>query len=94
MPNEEGLKFYDNVINELLKYNIEPLVTISHYENPLHLSLEYGGWKNRKLIDFYINFAKVLFTRYKGKLSIGLLLMGNKHANSTFWWCLLLWNFR
>ena len=71
-PNEEGLKFYDNVINELLKYNIEPLVTISHYENPLHLSLEYGGWKNRKLIDFYMNFAKVLFTRYKGKVKYWL----------------------
>ena len=72
LPNEEGLKFYDNVINELLKYNIEPLVTISHYENPLHLSLEYGGWKNRKLIDFYMNFAKVLFTRYKGKVKYWL----------------------
>ena len=46
-PNEEGLKFYDDVIDELRKYGIEPLVTISHYENPLHLSLEYGGWKNR-----------------------------------------------
>ena len=42
-PNEEGLKFYDNVIDELRKYNIEPLITISHYENPLHLSLEYGA---------------------------------------------------
>ena len=72
LPNEEGLKFYDNVINELLKYNIEPLVTISHYENPLHLSLEYGGWKNRKLIDFYMNFANVLFNRYKGKVKYWL----------------------
>ena len=71
-PNEEGLKFYDNVINELLKYNIEPLVTISHYENPLHLSLEYGGWKNRKLIDFYMNFVEVLYNRYKGKVKYWL----------------------
>lgn len=71
-PNEEGLKFYDNVIDELLKYGIEPLVTISHYENPLHLSVEYGGWKNRKLIDFYLNFAKVLFNRYKGKVKYWL----------------------
>ena len=62
-PNEEGLKFYDDVIDELRKYGIEPLVTISHYENPLHLSLEYGGWKNRKLIDFYLRFARVLFER-------------------------------
>ena len=67
-PNEEGLRFYDQVIDELLKYGIEPLITISHYENPLHLSLEYGGWKNRKLIDFYLRFAEVLFLRYKGKV--------------------------
>ena len=71
-PNEEGLKFYDNVIDELRKYNIEPLITISHYENPLHLSLEYGGWKNRKMIDFYLRFAKVLFERYKGKVKYWL----------------------
>ena len=71
-PNEEGLKFYDDVIDELRKYGIEPLVTISHYENPLHLSLEYGGWKNRKLIDFYLRFARVLFERYKGKVKYWL----------------------
>ena len=71
-PNEEGLKFYDDVIDELRKFGIEPLVTISHYENPLHLSLEYGGWKNRKLIDFYLRFARVLFERYKGKVKYWL----------------------
>lgn len=71
-PNEEGLRFYDQVIDELLKYGIEPLITISHYENPLHLSLEYGGWKNRKLIDFYLRFAEVLFLRYKGKVKYWL----------------------
>ncbi|MDC7289373.1 glycoside hydrolase family 1 protein [Blautia schinkii] len=71
-PNEEGLRFYDQVIDELLKYKIEPLVTISHYENPLYLSLEYGGWKNRRMIDFYLNFAKVLFDRYRGKVKYWL----------------------
>ena len=60
------------MIDELRKYNIEPLITISHYENPLHLSLEYGGWKNRKMIDFYLRFAKVLFERYKGKVKYWL----------------------
>ena len=72
MPNEKGLAFYDKVIDELEKYGIEPLITISHYENPLHLSLAYGGWKNRKLIDFYLKFAKVLFERYKGRVKYWL----------------------
>ena len=42
-PNEEGLAFYDAVFDELNKYGIEPLVTLSHYETPIHLALEYGG---------------------------------------------------
>lgn len=67
-PNKKGLEFYDRVIDELRKYNIEPLVTISHYENPLNLSLKYGGWKNRKLIDFYTNYAETLFNYFKGRV--------------------------
>lgn len=67
-PNELGLQFYDQVINELLKYQIEPVITISHYEMPIHLVKKYGGWANRKLIEFYINFCKVLFERYQGKV--------------------------
>lgn len=54
-PNEEGLKFYDNVFDELIKYGIEPLVTISHYEPPLNLALKYDGWYNRKTIDFLLD---------------------------------------
>lgn len=65
-PNEEGLKFYDNLFKECHKYGIEPLVTITHFDCPMHLIKEYGGWKNRKLIDFYERLVRVLFTRYKG----------------------------
>lgn len=67
-PNEEGLKFYDEVFDELLKYGIEPLVTISHYEMPLNLAVKYGGWVNRELIDFYLRYATCLFERYKDKV--------------------------
>ncbi len=65
-PNEEGLKFYDSVFEECKKYGIEPLVTITHFDCPMHLVTEYGGWKNRKMIDFYKNLVTVLFNRYKG----------------------------
>ncbi|WP_047688909.1 glycoside hydrolase family 1 protein [Kocuria sp. ZOR0020] len=63
-PNEEGLAFYDRVLDELEKHGIEPLVTISHYETPLHLAREYDGWTDRRLIDFYERYARVLFERY------------------------------
>ncbi|WP_227935357.1 glycoside hydrolase family 1 protein [Alkalihalobacillus deserti] len=71
-PNEEGLAFYDRVFDELQKYGIEPLVTIAHYETPLHLIKEYGGWRNRKLVDFFERYVTVLFNRYKGKVKYWL----------------------
>jgi len=67
-PNEEGLKFYDDMFDECLKYNIEPVITLSHFEMPYHLVKEYGGWRNRRLIDFFVNFATVCFNRYKDKV--------------------------
>ena len=67
-PNEKGLQFYDKVFEELHKYGIEPVVTISHYETPLYLVRTYNGWANRKMIDYYEKFARVLFERYKDKV--------------------------
>jgi len=65
-PNEAGLQFYEDVFQECRKYNIEPLVTITHFDCPMYLVTEYGGWKNRKLVDFYQRFVTTLFQRYKG----------------------------
>lgn len=71
-PNEEGLRFYDNVFDELKKYNIEPVVTISHYESPLALAIKYGGWKNRELINLYVKYCDTIFRRYKDKVKYWL----------------------
>ncbi len=70
-PNEEGLKFYDDMFDELLKYNIEPVITLSHFEMPLHLVQEYGGWTNRKVVDFFVRFSEVVFERYKIRSNTG-----------------------
>ena len=67
-PNEEGLKFYDALFDECHKYGIEPVITLSHFEMPLHLVTEYGGWRNRKLIEFFVHFAVTRFKRYKDKV--------------------------
>ncbi len=71
-PNAAGLAFYDRVIDELLAHNIVPLVTLSHYELPLHLAQEYGGWTNRKLIGFYENFARTVFEHFRGRVQYWL----------------------
>ncbi|WP_343711291.1 glycoside hydrolase family 1 protein [Kosakonia radicincitans] len=67
-PNEAGLKFYDDLFDELLKYGIEPVITLSHYETPLALYQEYGGWKNRQLIDFFSRYCETVFRRYQRKV--------------------------
>lgn len=67
-PNEEGLKFYDSVFDEMIKNNIEPVVTICHFDTPIGIIEKFGGWKNRKFVDFYLNYCKVIFERYKDKV--------------------------
>lgn len=71
-PNEKGLQFYDDLFDECRKYGIEPLVTISHYETPLHLSREYDGWINRKMVGFYERYVRTIFARYKDKVKYWL----------------------
>ena len=65
-PNEAGLKFYEDLFKERHKYGIEPLVTITHFDCPMHLIETYGGWRSRKMLGFYENLCRALFTRYKG----------------------------
>ena len=68
VPNEVGLTFYEQVIDECLSYGIEPVITISHYEMPLNLAKAYGGWKNHQLIDFYERFARTVLERFSSKV--------------------------
>ncbi|MBQ9062745.1 MAG: glycoside hydrolase family 1 protein [Eubacterium sp.] len=67
-PNEAGLQFYDSVFDELAKYGIEPLVTISHYELPYGLVEAYNGWYGREVIDHFMRYVSVIFARYQGKV--------------------------
>jgi 6-phospho-beta-glucosidase len=67
-PNEAGLKFYDDMFDEMNRLGIEPVITLNHFEMPYHLVKEYGGWSNRKVIDFFVKYATTVFTRYNGKV--------------------------
>lgn len=67
-PNEKGLRFYDNLINELVKNGIEPIITLSHYEMPINLILKYNGWLSRKTIDYFLNFSKIVLDRYHDRV--------------------------
>ena len=67
-PNEAGLQFYDDLFDELLKYGIEPVITISHYETPFGLVKKYGSWRNRQMVEFFLRYCEAIFTRYKDKV--------------------------
>jgi len=92
-PNQAGLKFYDNVFDECLKYGIEPLVTISHYEMPIALTEKYNGWESREVIDCYMNYCTAIFERYKNKvkywltfneINVGVMNLGSILSLGTF----------
>lgn len=70
--NEKGLEFYDNLINELIKYNIEPIVTIYHWDAPQKLMDLYGAWESREIIEDFNNYCVTLFKKLVTELSIGL----------------------
>ncbi|TEA94894.1 aryl-phospho-beta-D-glucosidase [Lactiplantibacillus plantarum] len=67
-PNEAGLKFYDDMFDTCRQYGIEPVITLAHFEMPYHLVKEYGGWRSRKVIDFFVHYAETVFKRYKNKV--------------------------
>lgn len=68
LPNEEGLRFYEQIIDELLKYRIEPVVTICHFDLPLALEEKYGSWRSRKVVDAYVRYCDAIFRRFRGKV--------------------------
>ncbi len=71
-PNEAGLKFYDNLIDECKKHGIEPLITLCHYEIPWAIVTKYKGFYNRKTIDLFVKYATTCFNRWKDKVKYWL----------------------
>ena len=94
-PNEAGIRFYEEIFKECRKYQIMPLVTISHFDCPIGLIKKYGGWRNRKMIDFYLHLCEVLFNRYKEYVTYWLtfneinmrsrLIRKLIHTSGNFW---------
>ena len=91
-PNEKGLQFYENIIDTCLKYNIEPLITICHFDAPMHLIETIGAWKSRKMIDYYVKYANTLLQRFNKKVKYWLpfneinMLMHEPFLSSGIYW--------
>lgn len=91
-PNEAGLQFYDKVIDECRKNNIEPLITISHYEMPYALVEKYNGWEGRECIACFERYCEAIFERYQkrviywltfNEINAGTMPLGNVLSTGT-----------
>lgn len=71
-PNEKGLQYYDDLFDEMIRLNMTPIVTLSHYETPMNLVTKYGSWRDRRLIDFFTKYCETVFNRYKNKVKYWL----------------------
>ncbi|WP_411165897.1 Aryl-phospho-beta-D-glucosidase BglH [Aeromonas sp. DSM 116730] len=65
-PNPEGIAFYRALFEECRKYGIEPLVTLCHFDVPMHLVVEYGSWRNRQMVTFFTRYARTCFEQFDG----------------------------
>lgn len=64
--NPEGIRFYRSLFQECLRYGIEPLVTLCHFDVPMGLVRRYGSWRNREMMAFFMNYAKTCFREFDG----------------------------
>lgn len=72
--NEAGLQFYDDLINELIKNKIEPIVTLYHWDLPQALQEAYGGWESREIIEDFNHYCTTLFKRYGDRVKYWVTL--------------------
>ncbi|KAH0606329.1 uncharacterized protein H6S33_003990 [Morchella sextelata] len=79
--NEAGLKHYDDVIAELVKLGIKPALSLFHWDTPLALFNEYGGWTNPKIIDDYVNYAKFIISRYDEHVPVWFTINEPQYCN-------------
>ncbi len=83
-PCEEGLQFYDDMFDEMLKYGIEPVITLSHFEMPYHLAKEYDGWMSREVVDFFVKYSMTVIERYQHKVKYWMTFNEiNNQANTS-----------
>lgn len=87
-PNEAGLAFYDDLFDEMHQNGMEPVVTITHFEIPMHLVRKYGGWRSRRVIDFYVKYCETIFARYKDKVKYWITFNEINNVVSFPFWCI------
>ena len=66
--NQEGLKFYDDIVDDMISKGIEPIFCLYHFDMPLALMEKYGGWQSRKVLDAFVRYARIVIEHFKGRV--------------------------
>lgn len=61
--NQAGIDYYNKLINEMLKYNIQPVVTLYHWDLPQKLQ-DLGGWANPYIVDWFTDYSRIAFQQF------------------------------
>ena len=80
-PNQKGLDYYHDVIDTILSYGIEPIVTLYHFEMPIHIVKKYNSWMDRKTIDLYLHFCEVVMKSFQGKVKYWVTFNETNHMD-------------
>lgn len=81
-PNPEGIQYYRDLVDTLLFYHIEPIVTLFHFEMPRYLVKKYGSWENRKVVEFYLRYCRTMYEALKGKVHYWVTFNEMNHIDS------------
>lgn len=66
--DEDGVKFYNNVIDEIIKNGMIPVMNLHHFDLPIELYEKYGGWESKHVVDLFVKFAKVAFDLFADRV--------------------------
>lgn len=68
--DKDGIEFYNNVINEIIKNGLTPIITLHHFDLPVELYDKYGGWESKHVVDLFVKFAKTAFGLFSDRVKL------------------------
>ena len=66
--DEDGVRFYNDMIDECLKNGLTPIMNLHHFDLPVELYKKYGGWESKHVVDLFVKFAEKAFELFGDRI--------------------------